>query len=176
MIGFFLRLLLPLATAPGVAVHEAAHALACRLTGTRVLEVRYFSLGIPPGWVHHETPASVWAHALIAGFPFLLNSALGFGLGWTACAAGLTLPSRLLLLWIAISIATHAFPSLGDATSLLETLWGRRSGWIARLLLTPLGAVMVAGAFGALYLLLDLAYGLTLGWLLPRLLCRDGLT
>lgn len=166
MLRFLFRLLLPLLTFPGIPVHEAAHALACRLTGTRVLAIRWFRLEMEMGSVTHARPASPWAWMVIASAPWFLNSALGFGLGWVFrehVTGWLLLPAT----WLAVSIATHAFPSLEDAVGLLESLWKEDPGWTARLVGTPLGAVMVVGAFGSLYLLLDVAWGLLVGWLLP---------
>lgn len=167
MFRFVFRLLLPLLTFPGIPVHEAAHALACLLTGTRIHTIRWFKLDLEIGSVAHERPRSPWAWMLIASAPFFVNTALGCALGWAACHwTGGWL--RWPLLWLAVSIATHAFPSLEDATGLLESLWKDNPGWFPRLVGTPLGAVMVVGAFGSLYLLLDVMWGLAWGWLLPR--------
>lgn len=168
MLIFLLRLLLPLLTLPGIVIHEAAHALFCRLTGTGIVRVCLFRFALPPGYVIHEAPTSPWRHAWIASGPFFLNTAMGLLLGWSAAFLAPSPTWRLALYWLAISIAAHAFPSLQDATGLLEALWKRRAGWIARICLTPLGALMVAGSFGAMYLLLDVIYGLAAGWLVPR--------
>ncbi len=167
MLRFVFRLLLPLLTFPGIPVHEAAHALACFLTGTRIHAIRWFKLDLEVGSVTHERPRSPWAWMLIASAPFFVNTALGFGIAWAACHwTGGWL--RWPLLWLAVSIATHAFPSIEDATGLLESLWKENPGWFPRLVGTPLGAVMMVGAFGSLYLLLDVAWGVVWGWLLPR--------
>jgi len=120
------------------------------------------------GSVTHARPRSPWAWMLIAAAPWFVNTALGFGVGWTACTYLSQGFLRWPALWLAVSIATHAFPSIEDATGLLESLWKENPGWFPRLVGTPLGAVMVAGAFGSLYLLLDVVWGLTWGWLLPR--------
>ncbi len=50
---------------------------------------------------------------------------------------------------------------------LLESLWKENPGFLPRLVGTPLGAVMVVGAFGSLYFLLDVAWGVLIAWLLP---------
>jgi hypothetical protein len=170
MLRFVFRLLLPLLTFPGIPVHEAAHALACLATGTRVHAIRWFKLDLEAGSVTHDRPAGPWRWMLIASAPFGVNTASGFALGWAAFRFLQPGFLRLLALWLAVSVATHAFPSLDDATNLLESLWKENPGFLARLVGTPLGAVMVAGAFGSLYLLLDLAWGLLIGWVLPRLM------
>lgn len=166
MFRFLFRLLLPLLTFPGIPVHEAAHALACRLTGTPVFEIRWLRIGMVAGSVTHGRPKSPWAWMAIAAAPWFVNSALGFGLGW-AFRSHLTGWLLVPATWLAVSIATHAFPSLEDAVGLLESLWKENPGFLPRLVGTPLGAVMVVGAFGSLYFLLDVAWGLLVGWLLP---------
>jgi hypothetical protein len=151
-------------------VHEAAHALACLLTGTRVHAIRWFKLDLEAGSVTHDRPAGPWRWMLIASAPFFVNTALGFAAGWAAFHFMPPGIGRLPALWLAVSVATHAFPSLDDATGLLESLWKEHPGFLARLVGTPLGALMVAGAFGSLYFLLDLVWGLLFGWFLPSLL------
>jgi hypothetical protein len=48
--------LVALATFPGVIAHEAAHMLFCRLRGVAVLDVCFFRVGNPAGYVIHEEP------------------------------------------------------------------------------------------------------------------------
>ncbi len=43
-------------TFPGVIVHEFGHALFCFITRVRVLEICWFRLGDPLGYVIHEKP------------------------------------------------------------------------------------------------------------------------
>ncbi len=168
MLRFFFRLLLPLLTFPGIPVHEGAHALGCLVTGTRIRQIRWLKVDLPMGFVTHDPPHSPWARMVIASAPFCVNSLLGLRLGWAAFRWLPGGPGRGLALWLSVSVATHAFPSLEDATGMLESLWKENPGWLARLIGTPLGAVMVVGAFGSLYLCLDLAWGLALGWGLPH--------
>lgn len=171
MIRFFLRLALAFLGFPGVIIHELGHQVGCWATGTRVLEVRYLRFGVPAGYVIHEQPASVWRHTVIAGGPFLLNSALAFAVGWVQLRGWWNSdPAWLapaLLLWLGVSIGMHAFPSLQDATELLDAVWTRGAGFFAKLLITPVGAVMVVGAF-AWWVFLDLAWGVVLTWFVPR--------
>ena len=173
MLRFLFRLLLSFLAFPGVAVHEFGHQLFCHLTGTRVREVCYLRIGFPAGYVVHDAPSSPWKHLLIASGPFFVNSAGGFLVGLAALKAG-ALPilggiAKFFLLWLGVSVALHAFPSLDDATALLEAVWVRPAGFLVRLVISVLGGLMVLGAFGA-FVLLDLVYGVLVAWGVPRLL------
>lgn len=173
MIRFLFRILLSYLAFPGVIVHEFGHQLFCHLTGTKVREVCYLRIGFPAGYVVHDWPTNPWKHLLIASGPFFVNTAAGFLLGlavlqvgdWAAFAGTI----RGLLLWLGVSVALHAFPSLDDATGLLSAVWERPAGFLARLVVSILGGLMVVGAFGAFFLV-DLGYGLLVVWLLPRLM------
>lgn len=171
MVRFLLRLGLDVLGFPGVIVHELGHQAGCWLTGTRVLQVRYLRFGVPAGYVIHEQPATPWRHAVIAGGPFLLNSLLAFAVGWVHFKgwwrSDPAWASPTVLLWLGTAVGMHAFPSLQDATGLLDAVWTRGAGFFAKLLITPVGAVMVAGAFAS-WVFLDLAWGLGLVWFVPR--------
>ena len=150
------RLLLRLAAAPGVVVHELAHKQVCDLVGVRVTEVAYFRLGDPPGYVHHEQPDRYRESFAISVAPFLVNSVvslaafLGFaalassmgvvdalgaggvtdtiGALWDALASASTVALALAVAlgWLGFAVGMQAFPSTGDA----NTLWSRsRSEW-----------------------------------------------
>lgn len=150
------KILLRLAAAPGVAVHEFAHKQVCDLVGVRVSEVVYFRLGDPPGYVHHEQPGRYRESFAISVAPFLVNSvvslaaflglaavatsmgvldALGAnGVGDAvgtlsdvlASASSVSLALAVALGWLGLAVGMQAFPSTGDA----NTLWARsRSEW-----------------------------------------------
>lgn len=177
MLRFLLRVLLELASIPGVITHELGHQVACWVTGTRVRKVCYFRFGLPPGYVIHDHPATVWRHLLVGAGPFLLNTTLGLGLGWAARQgfAWIRDPfwTRTVLTWLAISIAMHAFPSLTDANNVMTDIWRKGVGWFTRLLATPLAALLYVGAFGS-WIWLDVAWGVTVGWWGPVWLNRVG--
>ncbi len=140
-IGFFFSLL----TAPGVVVHEFAHKKACDLMGVPVVDVSYFRLGTPAGYVQHAEPDRYWQSFVISVAPFLLNTVIAFclfvgfaafvlssgspdlGIGLSlALTATETLAVALLFGWLGFSVGVQAFPSTGDA----KTLWNRsRSEW-----------------------------------------------
>ena len=159
------------ATFPGVIVHEFGHQALCRLTGTTVLEVCYFRFGNPAGYVIHERPTSIWKHLLIGFGPLIVNSAAGFLLGLVATrrANDLDHPGVLggILIWLAVSVAMHSFPSTGDAKSLWQALWGGDSPLLARIVGTPLVGLIYLGALGSIFWL-DLVYGMAVAWWGPR--------
>jgi hypothetical protein len=69
--------LIALATFPGVIVHELAHQLFCRWFRVPVLEVCYFRVDNPAGFVIHEPPAKSYHSLFISIGPFLINTILG---------------------------------------------------------------------------------------------------
>ncbi len=170
MLRFLLRILLDLASIPGVIAHELGHQVACWLTGTRVREVCYFRFGLPPGYVVHDRPATIWRHLIVASGPFALNTLLGLGLGWLARQGHSWVRdpfwTRVVLTWLAVAVAMHAFPSLTDANNVMEDIWRKGVRWYVRLLATPLGGLLYLGAFAG-WIWLDLAWGLVVGVWLP---------
>ncbi len=136
-LGTLFRLLHRLLAAPGVVVHELAHEAACRLVGVPVLEVAYFRLGDPPGYVRHGQPDRYRESFVISVAPFLVNTVVAFGcfVGLATIVAGVdavgsaprsTLAAAAVLCWLGLAIGTEAFPSTGDA----RTLWNRsRAEW-----------------------------------------------
>lgn len=141
LIGFLFSLL----TIPGVVVHEFAHKKACDAMGVPVVDVAYFRLGTPAGYVTHREPDRYRESFVVSVAPFACNTAIAFCL-FVALAVvvrssgaleggigpGMTLPSGeivatvVALGWLGFSIASQAFPSTGDA----RTLWNRtRSEW-----------------------------------------------
>src|SRR5579862_7910264 len=105
--GFLIAIL----TFPGVIVHEFAHLLFCKLTGTPVLKVCYFRIGNPAGYVIHGQPPSVWKHILIGIGPFFVNTLIGLVMGIAAMPMHIDTdhldnlsPLGAILLWLAVSI------------------------------------------------------------------------
>ena len=126
-VGIFFRLF----ELPGVVVHEFAHYFFCRLAGSKIHDVVFFSLGNPAGYVVHSVPPHIRQHALIVLGPFLVNTSIayalfrlqgeaGFGAGIFAEPAGLF--QSLLALWLAVSIAIQAIPSRADIDSLQDVV------------------------------------------------------
>lgn len=162
--------LLAAITFPGVIVHELGHKLACHLCGVRIREVCYFRFGNPAGFVVHDPPPSVWGHLLISIAPVFGNTLLGLAIGLaavsTASPPGEQNWLSLILGWIAVSIAMHAFPSTGDAKAVWRALWSGPAPVLARVGGTPLVGLIFVGALGSIFWL-DVIYGIMVGWWLP---------
>lgn len=173
MFFFLPGFIMATATFPGVMVHELAHVVCCRLTGTKVHEVCYFQADNPPGYVIHERPTNVWKHIFIGVGPFLFNSLIGLGFGVVAWKMHWD-PDHVdwlggVFLWLAISIAMHAFPSTGDARSIWRAIWREGAPFTARVLGTPLVAIIFLGAIGSFFML-NLIFGLGVVLALPKMI------
>lgn len=171
--------LIALATFPGVAIHEMAHQLFCRLFRVAIFDVCYFQCENPVGYVRHEVPRKTCHHAFIALGPFLVNSLLGAVIGFPAALAvtefGDLAPGcwlDYLLVWLGVSIAMHAFPSLADAASIWDATQASRVSCIRRLMWKPLASFAYAMAFIGFNPWFRLAYGAALVRLAPGLLVR----
>jgi Putative zincin peptidase len=167
---FFPGYLVATATFPGVIVHEFAHKLFCILTKTRVLDVCYFRVGTPSGYVIHEPASTVWKSILIAVGPLFANSIIGFLIGMFAGLffyrlSGLPFLGAILA-WVAVSVAMHAFPSTGDAQVIWKAIWTKGAPLPPRLVGTPVVAVIYLGAIGSAFWL-DVIYGAMIAILLP---------
>ncbi|MEN6426930.1 MAG: DUF3267 domain-containing protein [Phycisphaerales bacterium] len=162
------------ATFPGVIVHEAAHMLFCELRGVAVLDVRFFRLGNPAGYVVHEPPGSFTTAFLISFGPFLVNSLLCMLICFPAFLPlrvfGINHPFSYVLLWLGVSIGMHAFPSIGDAQSVLAQAKKEASSLnLLAILSYPLvWAVYVANILRFFWL--DYLYGIGIGLGLPALI------
>lgn len=151
-----------LLTFPGVIIHELAHVLFCLWTGTRVSKVRLFRFGNPAGYVIHEHPSSAWKTILIGIGPFFVNTLVGFLIAMSAFLLrndGHTKSTVLFaaLIWLAISVAMHAFPSKGDAKGIWGTVSDRSCPLVAKIAAVPIVGFIYLGALGSVFWL-DLVY------------------
>lgn len=64
----------------------------------------------------------------------------------------------MALMWLAVSIAMHSFPSTGDAKSIWAAVWHREAPVLTKVIGTPLVGLIVIGAIGSIFWL-DLIYG-----------------
>jgi len=158
-------------TFPAVIIHELAHKLFCHWTGTAVRQVCYFRLGNPAGFVIHDRPSSEWRHILIGIGPLFVNTVIGLIVGLLAVplrhSEGPVAFAHGVLMWLAVSIAMHFFPSTGDAKSIWQAVWEKSAPVTARLVGTPLVALIFAGAIGSVFWL-DLLYGIGVVIGLPK--------
>ncbi|MCL9815023.1 metalloprotease family protein [Natranaeroarchaeum aerophilus] len=118
---------LTIVTAPGVVVHEYTHAKLCEWADVPIVEICYFQLGDPPGYVLHAEPESYRTTYLIGVAPFLVNTLVAAALFATipllAGGAGGISDTGIagwIVLWLGVSVAAHAFPSTGDAQSIWQ--------------------------------------------------------
>lgn len=156
---------------PGIIVHEFAHQLFCRLYGVAIYKVKYFQVRDTMGYVIHEIPPNPVHHMMISIGPFFVNTILGFIIAFPAAIPVIQFKSGTIfdyiLLYLGVSIAMHAFPSIGDAQSIWNVLWKDKNTprWL-RLLCIPIVGIILAGAAGSM-LLLHLVYGLFIACVLP---------
>ena len=124
MFGFYLLVIL---SAPGVMVHELAHALFCLVSGVRIRKIVLFRINKNPGYVIHDEPNSVIKAFLIAVGPLIVNSYLSLYL-FTKVFWPLTWQG-IIWFWLALVIGLHAIPSDGDSDALklnAKRNWKRR--------------------------------------------------
>ena len=169
--------LIAVATFPGVIVHEAAHMFFRKLRGVAVLDVCFFRLGNPAGYVLHEPPKQFTTSFLISVGPFIVNSLLCIVFCFPAMVPvrvfGQADPIAYFLIWLGMSIGMHAFPSTGDANVLWrEARNAARSFHPLALASFPL-VILIYVANGLRFFWFDYAYGFALGFLLPELLLKQ---
>jgi hypothetical protein len=167
-------------TFPGVIVHEFAHALFCRLFRVQIYEVKYMNFstnfGEPSGWVLHEPIDRPLVNLLIGIGPLVVNTILGALISAPAAISVLWFysgnPIDLLLVWLGVSVAMHAFPSIGDARSIWEGMKSARTPWLAKIACAPLVGLIYVGA-AASFIWLDALYGVFVAGLIPGMIVRS---
>jgi hypothetical protein len=172
---FIPGIIISIVTFPGVIVHELAHQLFCRWFKIPVFEVCYFRTENPVGYVIHEPAKKVYQSVFVSVGPFIINSLLCFLIGFSASLQFKFDSANVLdylLLYLAISIGTHAFPSTGDAASLWKAVVKSDStSWFAKAIVTPIVGFIYAGALGSMFWL-DVIYGGAVALGLPYLIIK----
>ncbi len=172
-------ILISLVTFPGVIVHEIAHQLFCRLFNVAVLDVCYFRVDNPSGYVVHEKPKSVIINILIGIGPFIVNTLVGAIIAFPAAISILKFQvgfntsyiPEYILVWLGVSICMHAFPSTGDAKSMWDAIKEPETKFITKILAAPIIFLVYMGAFGSI-VWLDLLYGIAVCTFLPNLIVK----
>src|SRR5262245_25644907 len=166
--------LVAIVTFPGVIVHESAHLIFCKLRGVAVFDVCFLRVGIPAGYVLHETPRDFLSAFLISTGPFFINSLLCFIICFPVFLPmrvfGVEDPISYVLMWLGVSIGMHAFPSTGDANVLWTEARKAAKNWnpLAVISLPLVGVIYVANLLSFFWL--DYLYGLLIGFALPEFL------
>jgi len=166
--------IISIATFPGVIVHELAHQLFCRISKVAVIDVCYFRLGNPAGYVQHEIPKKPIQNILIGIGPFLLNTLIG---GLIAMPASIQIIKfkdysnfvYLFLTWLGVSIIMHSFPSIGDAKSIWNTIWRKETNLFVKLIGTPIVGIIFLCSLGSI-VWLDLLFAVGVAVFVPNAL------
>ncbi len=158
---------------PGVIVHEAAHMLFCRLRHVAILDVCFFRVGNPAGYVIHEPVEDFTTSFVVSVGPFFLNSLLCIVFCFPAFVPVRVFdrgdPLCFFLLWLGISIGMHAFPSNQDAANLWHQA-RRAIGSLNPLALLSFPLVILIYLANLLRVVwFDAIYGVALGLGLPEL-------
>lgn len=151
--------------------------LLCRMRQVAVLDVCFIRFGNPAGYVIHEAPKDFTSNFLISVGPFFINTFLCFVLCFPAFlryrAFNMGDPLSLLLLWLGVSIGSHAFPSNQDAASLLAAAKTavRKMHPLAIISFPLVGLIYIANVLRFFWF--DVIYGLGVGLGLPELLIKS---
>jgi hypothetical protein len=162
----FVRSVLDALTFPGIVVQQAARKLLCHATGTEVTDVCWFRWEQPTGYVVHEDPNAVWKQYLIGLGPVLVSLVVAvvtalLALPFAPKGNAVSLPS-ILLCWIGVSVAAHAFPNRTDAGSIWALAWEAEDAPVwTRVLSVPVVGMVYLFALSR-FLGLDLIFGLLL--------------
>ena len=165
--------LISMVTFPGVIVHEAAHMFFCKLRRVAVLDVCFFRVGNPAGYVIHEEVDNFTSAFLICVGPLLINSLLCIFICFPAFMPirvfHVEHPLSYALMWLGISIGMHAFPSNRDATNLLNQAKtaAKKLNPLAILSFPLVLLIFVVNVLSFFWA--DYFYGIALGFGLPAL-------
>ncbi|MFC1764143.1 hypothetical protein ACFL6U_18975 [Planctomycetota bacterium] len=153
-------------TFPGLVMRRFIRSSFARLQVTESEELMYH------GNTNADMDREASPQALISICLFFINTVFGIILGslawlYTMTDTLLMIPC-ILLVWLSVTMAVHAFPSIDEAQRTWQLLQKKNTPWIAKLVGRPLAGIMLVGALGSL-LQLDLIYGIAIGIGLPWL-------
>ena len=154
-------------------VHELAHQLFCRLTRVAVFDVCYFRVGRPAGYVVHVPPRSAYQNILIDVGPFIVNTLVGalisLPVAYPMWQLGASPALGAISSWLGVSIAMHAFPSVGDANQLWRSVVGGDAPLALKVAVIAIVILIYVGAIASVFWL-DLIYGIAVAVFLPSLI------
>lgn len=112
-------------TFPGVIIHETAHMFFCKIRKVPIFDVKFFQFDMnTAGYVIHGKTDDFKTTLLISAGPFLVNSILCLVVALPASLPVYIFDDyniiTMLLIWLAVSIGAHAFPSNQDADIIME--------------------------------------------------------
>lgn len=150
-------------TAPGVVLHELAHAVFCLFAGVKIHRVKLFGFGRLAGYVVHDEPRKFFQGFLISIGPLIINSAVTAFLFALVRQPYLSW-DNLLYGWLGFALGMHAIPSNIDASTLFHL--ANRRVWRNPFVL--LGYPFILALY-VLYFLkrwhIDIVYAALLFWL-----------
>lgn len=163
-------------TIPGTILHAFWEHILCRRFHCAVEDARYFQASELCGHVEHEFMPTRAKRFLICFLPFLFNLILGLLIVIPASVHVIKLQQYtnilyLLMLWLGVSLLTSLFPLVEDAFALWESFYGAGSdaNLAVKILLFPINAILVAGAFLERWGI-TLLTSIAAAWFLPELL------
>jgi len=162
-------------TFPGIIVHELAHQLFCRWFKVPVFEVVYFQAESPAGYVLHEPAPKDYQTIFISIGPFFINTLLAFVIAFPAALQFKFDDANIfdfILLYLGVSIGTHAFPSTGDAETLWDsTMKSKETSFLTKVFVFPIVGFIYLGALGSFFWL-DVLYGVAVSVGLPWIIIQ----
>ena len=163
-------------TFPGIIVHEFSHMFFCKLRKVAVLDVCYFKVGNPAGYVIHESTSNFTTTFLVSMGPFFINTLFCLLICLPAYMPiqffELSHPLSYFLIWLGVSIGMHAIPSNQDANNVFDQAKHKiKQGNILAILSFPLIGLIYL--FNVLrFFWIDLIYGIAIGIGIPYLIFR----
>lgn len=155
--------LISIITFPGVIVHELAHAIFCKIFRVPIYEIKYFQMDNTLGYVAHERPNNSLKTLLILVGPFIINTILGLLITRPIAVSTIIFKDEwtylnYFLAWIGVSLLMHAFPSIGDAKVLIDTIIKNKEvSIIFKIITCPIVGLIYLGSLGS-SLWLDFIY------------------
>lgn len=105
-------------TAPGIIVHELAHAFFCFLFGVKIHRLSLLRYNEVAGFVIHDEPRRFLPSFFISFGPLIINSALAL---WLFTKITFIVDfQNIMYVWLGFALALQAIPSTGDAKSLFN--------------------------------------------------------